>query len=108
MKQLKHDSYCDGILEYGEIKSIFSSNRKKIGEDFISKGKLFFTLMSVRDGDLIQANNLGYVIDMKVKSPLIKNISSKDKVKINKKIYDIEKLDFDTQNVYLYLQRVGV
>lgn len=108
IKNLKHEVYNDGILEYGEVKSIFNANRKKIGEEFISKGKLFYTQMSARDSDILQASNMGYVIDLKLKTPYRPEISSKNKIKIGKELYDIVKFDYTKKNIFLYLQRVGV
>lgn len=107
-KNLKHETYNDGILEYGEIKSIFNASRKKIGEDFTSKGKLFYTQMSARDSDILQASNMGYMIDLKLKTPYRPDITSKHKIKIRGDIYDIQKLDSTNQYLYLYLQKVGV
>lgn len=107
-KNLKHETYNDGLLEYGNIESIFNANRKKIGEDFISQGKLFYTQMSARDSDILQASNMGYVIDLKLKTPYRPGITSKYKVKIRDGIYDIQKLDSTGEYIYLYLQKVGV
>lgn len=108
MKKLKHESYTDGILEYGETESLFNDSRKKIGERFSSIGKLFFTQMSARDSDILQASNMGYAIDLKLKTPYRPEISSKSKVRINGYLYDIKKIDHTNENVFLYLQRVGV
>lgn len=106
--ELKHESYNDGILEFGKIESTFNENRKKIGESFSSIGKLFFAQMSCRDNDIMQASSMGYVIDIKVKVPFRKEINSKNKVKIDNETYDIKKIDSDKNNVYLYLQKVGM
>lgn len=107
--KLKHEAYNDGILEFGTVESLFNVNRKKIGEDFKSKGRLFYTEMSARDSDILQASNMGYVIDLKIKTPYRKEVSSKHKVKIGAEIFDIQKLDFDKRKreMFLYLQKVG-
>lgn len=107
-KRLKHSTYNDGVLYYGKIESIFNENRKKMGEDFIVKGSLYFEQMSARDSDILQASNMGYVVDLKLKVPYRPEISSKDKVKIGTKMYDIQKFDSTSDYIYLYLQRVGV
>ena len=107
-KNLKHETYTDGMLEYGAIESIFNANRKKIGEEFIPKGKLFYTQMSARDSDILQASNMGYVIDLKLKTPYRPEISSKNKVRIGSDLYDIQKFDYTAEHIFLYLQRVGV
>ncbi|WP_042682553.1 phage head closure protein [Anaerosalibacter massiliensis] len=109
IQNLKHESYNDGILKYGNIKSKYTEGRRKIGEEFIPKGQLFYTEMSSRDTDILQASSMGYVIDLKLKVPYRPNISSKDKVQINDNIYDIKKFDSaKKKEIYLYLQKVGV
>lgn len=108
LKKLNHETYDDGILTYGSIGSKFNSSKKKIGEEFNPKGKLFFKQLSSRDSDILQASNMGYVIDLKLKVPYRPDISSKNKVKINNEIYDIKKFDSNKTEIFLYLQRVGV
>lgn len=108
MKKLKHETYTDGVLEYGSVESRFNANRKKIGEDFIPKGRLFYTQMSARDSDIMQASNMGYAIDLKLKIPYRAEVSSKNKVRIDKDVYDIKKFDYTKEHIFLYLQRVGV
>lgn len=108
MIKLKHDSFNDGVLEYGSIDPVFNVNRKKTGENFILIGKLFYEQMSCRDTDILQAGTMGYRLDLKLKVPLVKDICSKNKVKIDGEIYDIEKFDSDKERIFLYLQKVGV
>ena len=36
------DSYNDGILFYGEVKTKLDNQARKIGEEFVLKGKLFY------------------------------------------------------------------
>jgi len=107
---MKHETFNDGILEYGEIESIYAENRRKTGEEFSPTGKLFFKEMSCRDGDMLQANALGYVIDRKLKTPYRNDIDSRSKVKISEENYDIVKIDSDGErkSLFLYLQKVGV
>lgn len=106
-RNLKYETYTDGVLEYGSIESKFNANRKKIGEEFIPKGRLFYTQMSARDSDIMQASNMGYVIDLKLKTPYRPEISSKNKIRIEDDLYDIKKFDYTKEHIYLYLQRVG-
>lgn len=105
-KQLKHQVYNDGVLEYGEIKPIYDSAKKKIDEEFISKGKLMFEEMSKRDDDLMLANSLGYSLDLKLKTPR-RAFKSSYKIKIGSQIYDVYKVDNDDINTYLYCKVVG-
>src|SRR5699024_9932102 len=110
IQKVNHETYNDGILEYGNIKSIYTEGRRKIGEEFIPKGQIFYTEMSSRDTDILQASSMGYVIDLKLKIPYRSDISSKDKVRINNDdIYDIKKFDSSKKKeIFLYLQKVGV
>lgn len=107
-RRIKHSTYNDGVLYYGKIESTFNDNRKKIGENFIEKGNLYFEQMSARDSDILQASNMGYVVDLKLRVPYRPEISSKHKVKIKNDMYDIQKFDSTNEYIYLYLQRVGV
>lgn len=106
----KHESYNDGFLEYGSTESLFNANRKKIGEEFTTTGNLFYKEMSARDSDILQASNMGYVIDLKIKTPYMPEVNSKNKVKISEEIFDIQKLDYNREKreMFLYLQKVGV
>lgn len=109
IQKVNHETYNDGILEYGNIKSIYTEGRRKIGEEFIPKGQVFYTEMSSRDTDILQASSMGYVIDLKLKIPYRPDISSKNKVRINDDIYDIKKFDSSKKReIFLYLQKVGV
>lgn len=103
--QLNHETYNDGILEYGFISPIFDKSNKKIGEIFTSKDKFCFEELSKRDSDLELANSLGSTLDKKVKIPR-RNLNSNYRIKIDSNIYDIYKIDSDKNNTYLYLKMV--
>lgn len=107
MKNLKHETYNDGVVFYGEIKTLFNSYKKKIGEEFARKGKLFFKELSAREADVMVANNSGYKIDKKIKTYYRPEVTRKNKVEINNELYDIVSMDKDKINMYLYLQKVG-
>lgn len=100
-KKLNHQSYNDGVLEYGEIVNLYDNAKKKIGETFNSLGKLMFEEMSKRDNDLLLANSLGYSLDIKLKVPN-RPFKSSYKIKIESKTYDVYKVDNDDINTYLY------
>lgn len=99
------DSYNDGILFYGEVKSKLDNQARKIGEEFVLKGKLFYDEMSKRDQDLEVANSLEKTLDYKVKTPRI-DLDSTYKVKIKEEYYDIIYIDSDEKNNYIYLTKV--
>lgn len=108
IQRLNHDTYTDGMLSYGKTETLYSDFNKKIGEDFIKIGVLFFDELSSRESDNVVADSIGYVIDKKVKVPLQKDIKKSYKVKIEDVMYDIANFDNDKRNTYLYLQRAGV
>lgn len=107
MEKIKVDIYNDGILSFGNIESQFNQSKKKIGEDFTVKGRLHFQILNVREQDLEQANNFGYSIDLKVKVPRTKDLTSKYKVIILNDLYDIKRNEINKQSRYLYLEKVG-
>lgn len=108
IKKMKHNPYNDGILYYGKMTSTYDAAKKKTGEKFEARGKLFFEVLSARDSDNEQANAFGYRIDRKVKTHLCENITSSHKVKIKTLIYDVTRVDSDRMNTYIYLQLAGV
>lgn len=100
-----HPVYKDGVLEYGEITTIYDNAKKKIGESFAVVEKLMFENMSRREQDYLLANTLGKTLDLKVKVPFRK-LETDKKIRINNLIYDIYKIDEDDFNTYVYLQAV--
>ena len=108
MQQLKFSLYNDGILEFGNVQSLFNSSRKKIGEEFTVVGTLYYGIEDARESDLMMAQNLGYSIDYKIRVPKNNTVSTKDKIKMNGDLYDIKRNETNKQTKYLYLQKVGV
>lgn len=105
-QKMKHETYNDGFIEYGNIETIRNDKKVKIGEEIKAMGTLPFELMTIRDNDNIVADSLGYTIDKKIKVPY-RNLPENVKVIINKEdiIYDIVKRDSsDKISLYLYLQ----
>lgn len=100
-------SFNDGVMFFGEIKTLLNATKKKIGEEFTQKGKLFFKELSARESDVITANNQGYRIDKKIQTYFRQEVSRKNKVKINNELFDIKSLDSDKEFMYIYLQKVG-
>lgn len=106
--KVRHSTYNDGVLYFGKIQVLYGKGNKKIGEEFIQEGKLFYELMSARDSDNITANAIGYTIDKKLKTHYCPEIKTAHKIKINDLLFDIVSLDSDKSNTFLYLQRAGV
>ena len=102
----KADTFTDGFIKYGLVKTKRNEKGVKVGEEFIEKGKLAFGEVNIRDNDNITAYSLGYTINKKIKVPyrkLKKNI----KVKVNDEntLYDVVKMDSsDNKTLYIYLQ----
>lgn len=110
MTKVKHESFNDGILQYGEVKAIFAEGvNKKIGEELVPKGKLCFRNINARESDYILADARGSVLDRKVKAPYHKNLKNTDKVMIEGALYDVIKLDDENKRFwYIYLQKAGL
>ena len=108
MFKIKHETYNDGVLFFGEIKAIENEFHKKVGEELTVKGKLFFAKKSIREEDSSLADEMGKRLDLKVKTPYLKDVTSKMKCRIEGQQYDIIRIDRDKPAMYLYLQEVGV
>jgi SPP1 family predicted phage head-tail adaptor len=106
MIKLNHPTYNDGLLEYGSTVATYNAKREKTGETWSKKGSLYFEQMSIRDSDIILASQMGYKVDIKLKTQ-IRPLSNLDKVKIGSTYYEIKSMDEDARHLYLYLQRVG-
>lgn len=105
-QEMKHETYNDGFISYGQIQTIRNANKVKIGEKLKQIGTLPFETLSIRDNDNIVADSLGYTINKKIKVPY-RELPENIKITINedKTIYDIVKRDSsDKINLYLYLQ----
>lgn len=109
MIKVKHQVYNDGLLEFGDIKSVYNAKREKTGETFESIGSLYFEVMSARESDYMLASQLGYNIDLKVRTPKRLNIDRSHKVKLrgSNDLYEIRYLDFNDTDNFIHLQRAG-
>jgi len=107
MIKLKHETFNDGLLEYGSTSGTYNAKREKTGESWTKAGALYFQRLQSRDSDLLIAAQNGYKIDIKIKTPRVNNLSTLDKIKLDGSTYDIKSLDADNEHLYLYLQKVG-
>jgi len=107
MIKIKESVYNDGLLQYGSMTATYNAKKEKTGATFAEAGKLYYQELSARDGDIILASQIGYKIDLKVKTPKIIGITTSDKVMINELLYDIKSIDGDSMSLYLYLQKAG-
>lgn len=109
-KQLtkKHDTYNDGFIYFGKIKTLRNSKKEKTGETVEIEGKRTFERMYIRDIDINIADANGYSIDQKIKIPK-SDLPENIKIKINNEedLYDVKRRDGDNNNIYLYLQKTN-
>ncbi|MGT2911376.1 phage head-tail adapter protein [Streptococcus cameli] len=100
----------DGLLEYGQVKTKRDiATAKKLGEGFVEIGSLFFSYQSINARfDTYQVSSLS-AVDVKVKCFYVKDFEKSHKVKINHSLYDVEGLDIDhnQEYMYLFLRKVG-
>lgn len=114
MQKPLHEVFNDGFLEFGHDTVLRNEYRKRIGEQFVPKGKLAYKELSARDQDYQMAGLNNASLDLKLKTmfpPPFRNISkSKLKCVIDNVKYDVIKADGDSDKRYLYfyLQKVGV
>jgi hypothetical protein len=109
-----HEPLNDGFMEYGYDTPKRNERGKRIGEDFLAKGKLAFKELSARNQDYEMAGVIGTSLDLKLKTyrpPFFRN-EEKAKLKcvVDNTKYDVIKVDGDSDKRYLYfyLQKVGV
>lgn len=106
-----HEVFNDGFLEYGHDVTQ-RVDGKRVGGNFVAKGRLAYQEMSARDQDYHFAGSMGSTLDLKVKTylpPDFKDITKTNlKCAINNVKYDVIKADHDNQYLYFYLQKVGV
>lgn len=111
-RQLR-DVLNDGFIQYGTKKTQRSERGKRIGEKFVSSGRLAYQEMSCRDADYEMAHAMSRVLDLKIRTlqppTLKKSELSKLKVILDGLEYDVIKADTDREKRYLYfyLQEVG-
>lgn len=109
------ERFTDGRLDYGVIETQRSYG-KKTGEVFQVVGWMFFNYMNIRQSDQELTEGTDQVIDLKVKTRYINNVSKnshkvqiENEVTSEKETYDIYMVDFDKDKRYLfwYLSKVG-
>lgn len=108
MQKVNHDTFSDGVLHYGLSETIRDTNRKRIGTNFVSKGKLFYEEISMRDQDVMRINAMGKDLNLKIKTPYRKEAVSYQKIQIEGVEYDVSYIDKDRNvRLFWYLTRSG-
>lgn len=76
-------------------------------DDMIFIAKLNYAEQSKRQQDMEFAEQMGFSLEMKIKTRRINGVDSKCKVVINNYLYDVSYVDATRTELYLYLQGVG-
>lgn len=102
----KFQNYNDGILLFGHYIDTYDTNGNAMEEkEFIKKGKLFFSLTSIREQDRYNYDTDKIKITLKLKVKYNPVLKSNYIIKIDNKLYKILHLDRDSkkENLYVYL-----
>lgn len=106
MKKIKFQNYNDGLLLMGNYIDTYDTNGNAMEEkEFIKKGKLFFSLTSIREQDRYNYDTDKIKITLKLKVKYNPVLKSNYIIKIDNKLYKILHLDRDSkkENLYVYL-----
>lgn len=100
----------DGLLEYGKlVTKRDEETAKKTGEEFAAVGSLFFGYKTINARfDSFQVSSLSQV-DIKVKCYFVSDFQKSHKVRIKNSLYEVEAMDVEPGQVfmYLFLRKVG-
>ena len=106
MKKIKFQNYNDGLLLMGNYIDTYDNKGNAMEEkEFIKKGKLFFSLTSIREQDRYNYDTDKIKITLKLKVKYNPVLKSNYIIKIDNKLYKILHLDRDSkkENLYVYL-----
>lgn len=106
MKKIKFQNYNDGLLLMGNYIDTYDYKGNAMEEkEFIKKGKLFFSLTSIREQDRYNYDTDKIKITLKLKVKYNPVLKSSYIIKIDNKLYKILHLDRDSkkENLYVYL-----
>lgn len=108
-KKYNQSNYRDGVaLVYDQVEkeSDFSARKNADLQDLICKGEVAFRNSYIRNQDMLVAENKACNVERKI---VIRNcplVQIGNKLRIDNKIYDVVRVDPDTQEqeLYLYLE----
>ncbi|MCR1955393.1 phage head closure protein [Clostridioides mangenotii] len=92
-----------GILFYGTKETKRDNLGKNPKTKFIDEGRLKFKYKSIREMDYNQYYGISNKLDIKVKAYYVKNIEESHIVQIADDYFDIVKIDYDNERMYMYL-----
>lgn len=109
MEKSRFDNYIDGVVKVCEKvkkKTDFAANQNVTTmADLKVIYKLNFQKMSKRVQDIEFAKSENFELSMKIKTRMVKNITTDNVVVIDNKMHSIRYIDDDgNKNMYLYLQ----
>lgn len=109
--RLKFAQYNDGIAYIYRDKGKRSNFGAKINavtlDDLDYVAKLAYAEQSKRLQDMEYAEQMGFSLEMKIKTRFIQGIDNKCKVVINGYLYDIRHIDTTKTEIYFYMEGVG-
>ncbi|MDB8437721.1 phage head closure protein [Turicibacter sanguinis] len=99
------NSYTDGVLQFGRYIEGYDDQGNASKKEFVSKGRLFFALSSIREQDQLKYADTGIKVTLKLKTPFIRNFNPSSVIKLNDSLFSIGYLDssVDKRNLFLYL-----
>lgn len=109
---MRPDKHCynDGVVRvYRETdrKTDFNAKRNVQSLDNMTfVVKLDFAEQSRRQQDVEFAEQMGFALSLKIKTPYLANVDNKCKCVIGNTLYDISYLDKTRTEMYFYLQEV--
>ena len=106
--QVYNDGVCYLVSE-NEKKSSFAARENGTSEtDYKKIVKLMFEELSLREQDFEFAEAIGRTLNRKIKTMLVNGWNSRDKIIIDKTLYDIVNADKDRKKneIYFYLEEV--
>ena len=103
MKKIRFDIYNDGMLEVCENKEIFDSKNDAIGKELIEKNRFFFSYSNIREADKYKLDT-NTTTNLKIKIRRNNLIDTNDLIKLDEKLYGIEFIDKNSNNLFLYLK----
>ena len=111
MMKSRFNTYNNGVLQICEAPNTVSDfNAVKnvtAASDLTVLYSLRYAEMSKREKDMQFAESLGKSLDLKVKTPYIKDVSTSHRVLIGKGLYSIYQTDYsaDKTTLFLYLEK---
>lgn len=103
------ETYNDGVLQlYEDLESRTDFGAKKNEKKLVWICKLNFTEMSQRQKDLEFAQQQGFSLSLKVKTPFCRLVRRNKKYKavICGGLYDVSYFDITKSNLFLYLEYI--